>query len=59
MHYIANFLAWPADTGVTGGDLGYLAVLGGIWRHLMCHEGGCWRPGHLIAGTRVCRRHRS
>ena len=32
--------------------------LGGLWHHINCHGKGCWRPGHMVNGTRVCHIHR-
>lgn len=49
-----------------GGDLGYLAVVGGLFAHYKrstCHVNDprfCWRPGvHPVAGTpyKACRKH--
>lgn len=58
MHYIGEFLAWPNNSGVAGGALSYLALLGGVLRTINCHHKGCWRLGHHHNGTVTCHRHR-
>lgn len=50
----ANFL-W-------GGFLSCLsefAVIGGVYHLVKCHEKGCWKPGHMVNGTRVCHKHKA
>lgn len=42
----------------SGSDIGELAIVGALLRHVNCHESGCWRLGHHINGTLVCKRHR-
>lgn len=42
----------------SGSDIGQLALLGALFRYLNCHEPGCWRLGHHVHGTVVCRKHR-
>jgi hypothetical protein len=55
----AVYLAW---SGVIG-DLGYLAILGGlitIVRRHNCHEPRCWRIGRILVddkGTLSCWHH--
>jgi hypothetical protein len=38
--------------------LSEFAIVGSLWHHLNCHERRCFRPGHLVNGTRACHRHR-
>jgi hypothetical protein len=41
-----------------GSDLGYLAVIGGLWRKHNCHRRRCWRIGrHQVDGTPWCDKH--
>jgi hypothetical protein len=41
-----------------GSDIGELAIVGGIWKMVNCHERGCWRVGHHVEGRVVCHKHR-
>ena len=41
-----------------GSDIGELAIVGALYRHVNCHEKGCWRLGHNVNGTIVCHQHR-
>jgi hypothetical protein len=44
-----------------GGFLSCLSefgIVGVLWHNINCHEKGCWRPGHMKNGSRVCHRHR-
>ena len=49
---------WYAFWSGFGSDLGELAIVGAIVRHVNCHSKGCWRLGHHHAGTVSCHRHR-
>ena len=39
-------------------DLSELALAGGVFRILNCHEKGCFRIGHHVNGTVICHKHR-
>lgn len=41
-----------------GSDLGELAIVGAVVRHVNCSQRGCWRLGHHYGGTVSCHRHR-
>jgi hypothetical protein len=52
--------AWYLWWSGPGADLGMLAAVGAYFRHVNCHEPGCWRLGrHPVDGTpfKVCRVH--
>jgi hypothetical protein len=49
---------WYGFWSGIGSDLGELAIVGGIWRLVNCHESGCLRLGHHYRSHIVCRRHR-
>lgn len=42
-----------------GSDISELTLVGILYRTIICHEMGCWRPGHHYRGTIVCRQHRT
>jgi len=50
---------WYAFWSGFGSDLGELAIVGAIIRHVNCHQKGCWRLGHHHTGTVSCHRHRA
>lgn len=31
-----------------GSDVGELAIIGGVWKMVNCHEVGCWRVGTKV-----------
>ena len=49
---------WYAFWSGFGSDLGELAIVGAILRHVNCHEKGCWRLGRHYQGTVACHKHR-
>ena len=53
----APYLFWSGF----GADLGELALFVPMIvfvRHHTCHTDRCWRLGHAVEGTVLCRRHR-
>lgn len=64
-HLILHWLGLDNEAGRpyafwsgAGSDLGYLAIIGGMWRKHNCHSKGCWRVGrHHVDGTPWCDRH--
>lgn len=54
---------WYGWWSGAGSDVAELALIGGLWHHLNCHEPGCWRPGrHMVVEdggvhVRRCRKH--
>ncbi len=62
MGWLAHILGLDSASGPwylwwsgAGSDLGELTILVVVWRHLNCHEPGCWR----LARHRMphCRKH--
>lgn len=39
-----------------GSDIGELAIVAALYRHVNCSTKGCWRLGHHINGTIVCHK---
>jgi hypothetical protein len=49
---------WYSFWSGIGADLGELAIVGAILRHVNCQRKGCWRLGHHHQGSLACRTHR-
>lgn len=66
MHWLSHWLGLDNASGAIylfwsgiGADLGYLAIVGGLYRHRNCEIQGCPRLGRRTsaAGHLLCRKH--